>query len=258
MTLEELETVDKGIRALPERLEKMSGIYAVISGLILIEIKSRLAHKEWTPWLRLNHGKAVRTAQSYMKIAKSFLENGRAFEPQQLTLALLDETQNGALDMTHPVVLAVAKWADGRSYRALRDQEMGDGRENNPGGFRPNALILRAWLEENYPQHPEYLEFASCFSSLPEEVQKRFRTEGKRYEQRFTKEQLEELETAEAARGWNTRAPKTIFDALDNGFFDRAENDQLSEWQKALGDALERVNRQVRDRATLKKGKAAK
>lgn len=255
MTLVELEAADRGLRALPERLEKMSGICAILNGLILAEIKSRLAHKEWTPWLQNNYGKSKRTAQLYMQISKAFSEkrNSCAFEPQQLTLALLDDTQSGALDLTHPVVMAVEKWADGRSFRQLIADETADGRSTNPGGFRPNALILRAWLEETYPKHPEYLEQAECFSELPEDVQKRFKAEGKRYEERLTKEQYAELETAEAARGWNARAPKTIFEALDSGYFDRAADEQLSEWEKALGDALSRVKKQLHDRAAKKR-----
>lgn len=257
MTLQELEAADRGLRALPERLEKMSGICAILNGLILSEIKSRLAHKQWTPWLQSNYGKSSRTARLYMQIAAAFSQNGNRchFEPQQLTLALLDDTQSGALDLTNPVVMSVEKWADGRSYKQLIEEETGDGRSTNPGGFRPNALILREWLEETYPDHPEYLENADCFSELPEEVQKRFKAECDRYKKRFTKEMYAELEIKEAARGWNSSAPKTIFEALDNGYFDRAADEQLSEWEKALGDALLRVKQQLSDRAAKKKGK---
>lgn len=258
MALSDLEEASNRLKEAPSKLQQMSGVCAVLHGLILSEIKSRLKHKQWTPWLKSHWKTGQRDARKRMQLASAFSKAATRGDSEQLRLNLPDAANALALDLQHPTVKKVSDWTAGRSYSRLLEEETGDGRENNPGGFRPNALILRVWLEENYPQHPEYLEFASCFGSLPEEVQKRFRTEGKRYEQRFTKEQLEELETAEAARGWNTRAPKSIFDALDNGFFDRAENDQLSEWQKALGDALERVNRQVRDRATLKKGRAAK
>jgi hypothetical protein len=133
-----------------------------------------------------------------------------------------------------------------------------DARGHNPGGFRPNALYLRAWLETEYPDHPEYLENANCFSELPAEIQKRYKAEGKRYEERLTKEQIEELETAEAAREWNSGVPGTLNEALDHGLFDRATDDQLNTWEKALGDALSRVKQQLRDRAAMKKGKALK
>lgn len=256
MTVSELEAIDTGLRWLPEKLEGMSGVCAVLSGLVLIEIKARCAHKEWTPWLNNNYGKSGRTARVKMQIAAAFNKMATSchFEPEQLTLALLDDTQSGALDMAHPVVAKVAEWTDGRSYKQLIADETSDGRSTNPGGFRPNALILRAWLEENYPKHPEYLEQAECFSELPEEIQKRFKAEGKRYEERFTKEQYSELETAHAARGWNKSAPRTIFEALDNGYFDRAEDAQLGEWEKALGDALARVKQQLRDRTGKQKG----
>lgn len=251
MTLGELEAADRGLRALPERLEKMSGICAVLNGLILAEIKGRLAHKEFTPWLKANYGKSDRTARRYMQIAEVFSKNGHSvrFEPQQLTLALLDDTQAGALDINHPVVMAVEKWADGRSFRALFADECGDGRADNPGGFRPNATILRGWLKKEYPDHPEYLKNADCFAELPAEVRKRFKAEGKRYEERLTNEARAELEREEEALDWWQRGPAFIAAAHDHGLDDFASTEQLQAMHDLLGDFRAQVRRKIDARA---------
>jgi len=251
MTLPELEAIDRGLRGLPERLEGMSGVAAVLSGLVLTEIKGRLKHGEWKPWLQSHYGKAYRTAAVGMQIATAFIKSAArcTFEPEQLTLALLDDTQSGALDLAHPVVATVAKWTDGRSARQLIAEEVGDGRANNPGGFRPNALYLRAWLEEMYPNHPEYLENADCFGELPPEVQKRYKAEGQRYEERLTAEQKDELAAADAARQWNAKAAEALHKAQDALHYHRATDEQLAALEQALGDFHAEVRKHLQERA---------
>jgi hypothetical protein len=251
MTLAELEAADRGLRALPERLEKMSGICAVLNGLILTEIKGRLEHKQWTPWLKDHYGKAVRTAQKYMQIAGSFTKSATrgAFEPHQLTLALLDDTQSGALDLAHPVVVKVEEWADGRSFRQLIAEETGDGRATNKGGFKPNLTLLRGWLRDNYAEHDDLESWMEAqFFELPEEIQKRYLAEGKRYEERLPKEAREELANAEAARGWNGSAPGMIHEWQEAAHFQRANKEQLTALEQALADLLSEVRRHIREK----------
>ena len=48
---------------------------AIDAGHVLIEAKGLCGHGEWLPWLRENCALAERTAQLYMKIAKSGLES---------------------------------------------------------------------------------------------------------------------------------------------------------------------------------------
>jgi len=256
LSLPELEKIDTGLRWLPEKLEGMSGVCAVLSGLVLAEIKGRCEHKTWTPWLLKNYGKSARTARLKMQIADVFSKTatGCHFAPQQLTLAMLDDTQTGALDVNHPVVMAVSKWADGRSYRTLIAEETGDGRAENPGGFRPNALILRAWLEETYaddPQLPAMLA-AETFTELPPSVQQHFKKEGKRYEERLTKEQRQELEDADAARQWNAAAAPSITEAHDAHHYHRATPEQNAQLIEALRDFAADV---VKFEAARKAGK---
>jgi hypothetical protein len=256
LSLAELEAADRGLRALPERLEKMSGIAAVLNGLVLTEIKSRCKHKEWTPWLKANYGKSARDAQFRMQLAAAFCKNETrfVFEPQQLTLAFLDGSSLQQVDANHPVVMAVEKWTDGRGYRQLIADETSDGRSDNPGGFRPNATILRGWLKETYPDQPEYLENCDCFTALPKEVQERFKKEGERYEKRLTKDERTELEREEEAHDWWGRGPKLLSTALDHGLDDFASTEQLQQLHELLGDFRTQVRRKLDTRA---KGGAA-
>ena len=145
---------------------------------------------------------------------------------------------------------------DGKSQRQLLLEygRAADGRSKNPGGFRPNALILRAWLEQEYPANPEYLDNCDCFSELPEEVQKRFKAEGKRYEERLTNEQKLELEEAEAARVWNEQGAQAIHEAQDSLHYQRATPEQNAALITALRDFASEVVRFESQRKTGKKG----
>lgn len=138
---------------------------------------------------------------------------------------------------------------EGKSQRQLLLEfgRAGDARSKNPGGFRPNALILRAWLEENYPKHPEYLEI-DVFTELPPEVQKRFKAEGKRYEERLTNEQRAELEEAAAAREWNAAAPAQLHQWQDALYYHRADDTQLAALEEALADFLQGVRGHIASR----------
>lgn len=253
MSLLELEAADRGLRAMPERLESMSGISAVLNGLVLTEIKGRLEHKQWTPWLANNYKKSARTAQVKMKLAKVFSKSATVAFFGQLTLALLDDTQTNTLDIQHPVTKGVSAWTAGRSYRQLIDEEISDGRADNNPGFRPNALILRAWLEENYPENPEYLT-TEIFSDLPEEVQKRFKAEGDRYEKRLSKERKAEIQHAADARSYNGKIAGAVNEGIDHGFFDLGTDEELEAIKTAFSDAVKRIN-ELQGIRTGKKGK---
>ena len=251
LTLPELEAADRALRAMPERLEKLSGITAVLNGLVLAEIKGKLAHKQFTPWLVANYGKSKRTAQLYMQLGAAFSDqkrNGCAFDQQQLTLALLDATAEQSLDLADPVVQAVEKWADGRSYKTLIADETGDGRAANPGGFRPNAQHLAAWLKHEYPDRPEW-QALEVFSELPAEVQQRFKAEGERYWERLTKAEREEIEREAAAQDWLTRGPVALAAVMDRGLEDFATIDQLRALDTLLGDYRAQVRRKIEARA---------
>jgi hypothetical protein len=58
---------DASAHALKRGLE-----HAIAAGSLLIEAKKQLAHGQWLPWLRDHCGVPERTAQAYMRVARSF------------------------------------------------------------------------------------------------------------------------------------------------------------------------------------------
>jgi hypothetical protein len=114
------------------------------------------------------------------------------------------------------------------------------------GGFHPNALILRAWLAENYAEQPEYLDADFC--ELPKDVQARFKKEGQRHEERLSKEQKAELEAAQEARSWNETFAPTLLDALAKDYRFRADDEQLRAQIDALNDYLGECRTHLRER----------
>ncbi len=151
----------------------------------------------------------------------------------------------------------IEKLIAGKSQRQLLLEFGGkeDGRSNNKPGFRPNALYLRAWLEQEYPDNPEYLG-VDVFTDLPKEVQKRFKTEGKRYEERLTKEQREEIETAADARAWNEQITPAITLGIDKEYYLRATDEQRAALLTALTDLRELLNQAEANRAGKRNTKA--
>lgn len=53
---------------------KSSAKHAIEAGHILLEAKSALAHGHWLPWLRDHVGMSERSAQTYMRLARSGLK----------------------------------------------------------------------------------------------------------------------------------------------------------------------------------------
>lgn len=54
---------------------RFSAERALKAGHLLIEAKATLGHGEWLPWLRANLGMSERTAQGYMRLARSGLKS---------------------------------------------------------------------------------------------------------------------------------------------------------------------------------------
>src|SRR5271170_8120609 len=53
---------------------KESVRHAIAAGELLIEAKGQVPHGQWLPWLRDNCSMSERTAQLYMRVAKSRTE----------------------------------------------------------------------------------------------------------------------------------------------------------------------------------------
>lgn len=54
---------------------RFSAERALAAGHLLIEAKAAVGHGEWLPWLRTNLGMSERTAQGYMRLARSGLKS---------------------------------------------------------------------------------------------------------------------------------------------------------------------------------------
>ena len=62
--------------------------HAVIAGELLIEAKRQVPHGQWLPWLRSTCGLSERTAQAYMRLARTLpeLEPAKAQRVADLSL----------------------------------------------------------------------------------------------------------------------------------------------------------------------------
>jgi hypothetical protein len=137
MSGDELSQMVRCLDAARAQHDGFSGVCATLAGLVCIEAKKQLKHGQYLPWLKSSLGKSRVTASEYVSVASAFLKCKTRLTFDQMTLALMDgssEVATQALDMTHPVVSAVAKWANGRSFRKLIEEEAVDGRAKNKGG----------------------------------------------------------------------------------------------------------------------------
>ncbi len=125
MSPDQLGTMARGLDAARAQYESLSGTCATLAGLVCIEVKQRLAHGEYLPWLKTHLGKSAKTAAQYAAVAKAFLKFYPRVKFAQLTLALMDGAQSierESLDLTHPTVSAVAQWTEGRTFYELRQE----------------------------------------------------------------------------------------------------------------------------------------
>lgn len=133
---------------------------------------------------------------------------------------------------------ALFDYVSGTSQKSWLDKikppTAGDGRRNNKGGFQPNAIWLRRWLEENYADHPEYLDLNFC--DLPKEIQARYLKEGRRYEERLPKETKEALQHAADARAWCEQITPALTLGIDKEYFLHLSAAQHPELIAALKD----------------------
>jgi len=255
MSPADMGTMLHGLDQARAQYESLSGACATLAGLVCIEAKARLKHGEYLPWLKTHLKKHRDTAADYVNVAKVFLKCRPMTTFDQLTLALMDGAQSVSvvtLDRTHPIVDAVCKWTNGRTFYQLKQEESIDGRATNKGGFKPNLTWLRGWLRENFAEHEDLEKWMTAqFFELPKEVQIRYKAEGQRYEKRLSKEARLEMETAEEARTFNASMATTVNGWLDAGLFQRATEEQTQAQETALDDLLKAVRKH---RAASRKG----
>lgn len=199
----------------------------------------------WPEMVKQQIGRSDDTARNWMNMAKAVAPRLKKLEGPWEAPALLalppSEWPEGAREAVSTTIKNVCSGETQAEWMAeLGLVKRGDGRAKNPGGFRPNALILRAWLKAEYPDRPELLDI-DVFADLPPEIQKRFREEGERYEKRLTAEERAEMEREASAMDWLERAPGLLTTGMVDGLEDYASTEQL----KALADLLSDYRAQV-------------
>ena len=166
LTLPQLGEAFFDLDAAEQKYTKMSGVCLTLKGLVLIEVKHRLGHGKYTPWLKDNFPKSARSAQRAVKVANAFLgksDTTVAFGilTKDLQKSLL-EIQARELDLANPAVLKVVEWVNDRSaYQLmleLEDEETkrrGGANNPEPGKKKSPAEVLgeitavaRQWVGE--------------------------------------------------------------------------------------------------------------
>lgn len=125
MSVDQLGVAVRGLDRARSQYESLSGTCAILAGLVCIEAKKRSEHGQYLPWLKSHLGKSHTTASQYTAVAKAFIKLQPKLQFAQLTLALMDGAQSmqgESLDMTHPMVSAVAAWTKGRTFYELKQE----------------------------------------------------------------------------------------------------------------------------------------
>lgn len=135
MTVPQLGEAFEGLEKAQGQYESMSGICATLSGLVLQEVKKKVGRGNYQPWLKERFPKSQKTACLYIRLAEEFSKADPKVSFDQMTLALLDGAQGRegqSLDFANPLVARVSKWAKGRSFYQLRQEELSPGGNNHP------------------------------------------------------------------------------------------------------------------------------
>ena len=134
------------LAAAMEHHDRLSGVCAVLRGLMLHEIKRKLEHSQWGRWLKQHFAKTDREARHLMQVADDYVARSRSSQtpegklakrlsgktepssdlnPQnkqilfESLLASLAEVQSNRLDLSHPLVATVAAYVGNRNRSQL-------------------------------------------------------------------------------------------------------------------------------------------
>lgn len=125
MTVPQLTAAAKMLDDCQERYDKLSGICGTMRGLVLAEVKHKLEHGKFLPWLAENFDKSRKTAAQDIRLATEFCKSNPrvTFEILGRDLAeTVKELEQAQIDLKHPLVREVAAWVDGRTrYQLLLD-----------------------------------------------------------------------------------------------------------------------------------------
>lgn len=139
LTLPQLEQTHDQLLDLEVLHNNMSGSCAVLRGLVLHEVKHKLPHGKFMPWVKARYKKSHRSATVYMRLARTFVEQSKLAERCQFALLLqgvsetLSQIETLKLDLRHPMVAKVVGWVNGRSaHQLLLDYPSERGGDNTP------------------------------------------------------------------------------------------------------------------------------
>lgn len=125
LNVPQLAEACRALEQCQERYDKLSGICATMRGFVLIEVKTKLGHGKFLPWLAENFNKTRKTAAQDMRVAR---ECGKSrpkvtFEILGRDLAsTVKELEQSNINLEHPLVKEIAGWVDGRTrYQLLLD-----------------------------------------------------------------------------------------------------------------------------------------
>lgn len=154
MTVPELAAAFRGLDQVQEHHERLSGICAIMKGLVLVEAKTKVGHGGFMAWVKENFPKSHKTAGQYRRLAEEFGKLNPKVQFENLRsdmLATIERLDGFQLDLKNPLVKQVADWVDGRSaYQLLL--ELGPcGRGGDTSSHRRKltpAQQHEAWLED--------------------------------------------------------------------------------------------------------------
>lgn len=261
LTVPQLGEAFRGLDAAQQNYSKLSGICATMKGLVLAEAKGKLGHGKFIPWLKENFPNGRQHASRLMRLAEAFGKCSPNATFDALThdlLHTLEEARLSQIDLANPLVARVAAWVGNRSaYQLELELKMdGDGRRNNPGGFRPSMVELRGWLRAEYPKREEELielVVNGSFTSLPKDVQAHFKKEGERYlNKRFTDAMRAEMQHEEDGRAWSEQIADALNLGVDKQYFHFATDEQWQAMQAAHTDLGLAFNAWAKERGAAK------
>lgn len=143
-TVTQLEVLHDRFGEMKALHDSMSGACGTMRGLVLTELKLKIGHGKFLPWVRARYDKSPRRAQEYMQSAAAFVADSkcadaRAFEfLTQSAADTLAQIELCRLDLSHPLVAAVVKWSDGKSFDQLL-LALGDAPAKDRGGNQGNG-----------------------------------------------------------------------------------------------------------------------
>jgi hypothetical protein len=230
----------------------------IMCGFELIELQKRCGIKKgsrtdlpnhsvsWPELVKQQIGRSDDTARNWMNMAKAVAPRLKKLDGPWEAPALLalppSEWPEGAHEAISKTLKNVCDGDTQADWMAeLGLIKKGDGRSKNPGGYRPHLEYLVPWLRQEYPDNPEYQKM--LFGDLPEDVQVRFRKEGKRYMERLSTEAKEAIAREQACLAWLGNTPPLLNEALDHRMFDHdlITADDLIPLETALTDLLHAV-----------------